>query len=136
MDGVGPGELHHIAEGGQALRSLLHQVPHQHQGVLRGEGGLFQQPLEPGQVAMDIADGQQPPPLREVDLTDHRFHNRLLIIVELWGSPQVFLPGRQRPAPAASGKRSKALNRPGWKRHIHSQTRPRRVMPGACPGSG
>ena len=58
-------QLHDEPEGGEAVRPLLHQVAHQHQDVIGAVMGGGQHALEKRQIAVDVADGQHPPPLRE-----------------------------------------------------------------------
>ena len=61
IDRVGLAKLHNIAQQPQTVRSLFQHVSYQNKNVFGGEGYLLQQVLEKGQVAVDIADGQDAP---------------------------------------------------------------------------
>ena len=56
------GQVHDIAQHRQAVLALFHQIPQQHQNVVRAIARLVQQALEQGQAAVDVADHQYPPP--------------------------------------------------------------------------
>ena len=71
IDGVGAAQVHHIAQQSQALLPLLQQIPHQDQDVLRRQGDLGKQCPEEGQIAVDIADGDDPPPWGKVGVDDN-----------------------------------------------------------------
>lgn len=73
VDRARPGQLHDVAQGGQAVRSLFHQIPHQHQNIVFPVARLVQHAPQEGQVAVDVADGQHPAVLGEVGMHYCRF---------------------------------------------------------------
>ena len=65
VEGVGLGEGHEMAQEGQAVPPLLQKIAVQDQDVLRGEADLVHQGQKEGEVAVDVADGNDPPPRLE-----------------------------------------------------------------------
>ena len=53
-------QLHHIPQHTQAVRSLLQQIAHQNKHVVWRKAQLFQQALEVEQIAVNVADGNDP----------------------------------------------------------------------------
>ena len=77
VDGVGPGQGHQVAQQRQAVLSLLQKVPQQDQNVVGGEPDLLHQRQKKGEVAVNITDGDDPPPRLEHGADYNCFvHNR------------------------------------------------------------
>jgi len=75
---MGLGEPQQKADGFQALGPLFQNIPHQDQNVIGAKGHLFQQGFENIQTPVDVADGDNPPPLGKGYALDNGVHGYTL----------------------------------------------------------
>ena len=75
---MGFGQFHQVAQEGKGLLSLFQHVADQHQNIVRGEGNILHQPQKEREIAVDIADGDDPPAQRELCVMDDGagFHDK------------------------------------------------------------
>ena len=66
VQGVGFGQLHQAAQKGQTVPALFQHVAQQNKAVVGGEPDFVHQSLEKGQIAVDVADGDDAPARREM----------------------------------------------------------------------
>ena len=71
---MGPAQVHEIPQGVQAAGGFLQNIPQDQQNVVGGKLDLFQQALEKGKIAVNVADDQHPPVRRQGEGTYNRSH--------------------------------------------------------------
>lgn len=102
-EGMGPAQVHEIPQGVQAAGGFLQNIPQDQQNVVGGKLDLFQQALEKGKIAVNVADDQHPPVRRQGEGTYNRSHG--VIAPGLPGQSSRSFPGGLSPAaPPAPGR--------------------------------
>ena len=107
-EGMGPAQVHEIPQGVQAAGGFLQNIPQDQQNVVGGKLDLFQQALEKGKIAVNVADDQHPPVRRQGEGTHNRSHG--VIAPGLPGQSSRSFPGGLSPAaPPAPGRQPPRL---------------------------